>query len=52
MTRNGTSQLLQRRERAINLRLERQEIRRQDEAANDQMEALQGFDMPPHDTKH
>ena len=23
-----------------------------DEAANDQMEALQGFDMPPHDTKH
>lgn len=36
MTRNGTSQLLQRRERAINLRLERQEIRRQDEAANDQ----------------
>ena len=23
-----------------------------DEAANDQLEALQGFDMPPHDTKH
>lgn len=36
MTRNGTSQLLQRQQRVINLRLERQEIRRQDEAANDQ----------------
>lgn len=36
MTRNGTSQVLQRRERLSNLRLERQETRRQDEAANDQ----------------
>lgn len=34
MTRNGTSQVLQRRERIINLRLEKQEERRQDEAAN------------------
>lgn len=36
MTRNGTSQVLRRQERIINLRLERQEERRQDEAANDQ----------------
>lgn len=36
MTRNGTSQVLRRQERIINLRLERQEERRQDEAANAQ----------------
>lgn len=34
MTNNGTSLVLRRRERIINLRLEKQEERRQDEAAN------------------
>lgn len=34
MTRNGTSQVLQRRERIINLRLEKQEERRKDHADN------------------